>query len=650
MASIEDLKKKLGGKKLEGSQTDRDTEKLDPFLSDTKESESVKEFEAKNLEGALEKASKDLGVDPKDLDYEVLGSVKQGLFSKGIRIQVSLSKDSESLPKKKKEAESPNGSIKVVVRRSGVFLTVYPPNSASGKKAGIHDAQLFLMGRGISQYDNDKVRKEIENPSGKPVKVADWSPNSDYDSRAALEISSDTMKVNVTVTSPILSGRVLEKDEIVDLLRSHDVQFGILEKNIENLLEQEDYNRAVLVAEGMPPEKGRDAQIDYRFNKEGKISLKEDEQGRVDYKELDLVQNVVEGQVLAIKTPAQDGKPGRRVNNELIEAQKGHDVPFLAGLNATLSEDGLEVVSNISGRVTFLDHAIGVDPVYEVKRNVGIGTGNIVFLGAVLVRGNIEDGFSVKASGNVEVHGNIGAAFVESDNDVIVRQGIMARNEGFIKASGNVFAKFIENGKVSARNDVIVKEEILHSQVDAGSRVICHGKKGVIAGGRIRAGYEVNAKNLGSSAYTDTLVEVGIDPQWKDKLFNLEKDRENSQEQFRQISNNISTLQRHQKAGQISEEKKTMLKRLELALKELKLQVYEIEEDTASLTHYLENLSIQGKVSAKANVFPGAKIWIRKVNLEVKNDFQAVTFIEDKDLIRSIPYQAFKGSENRVSV
>ena len=60
---------------------------------------------------------------------------------------------------------------------------------------------------------------------------------------------------------------------------------------------------------------------------------------------------------------------------------------------------------------------------------VNIKSGNVTFLGTVIVNGNVEDGYNVKASGNIEVNGAVGASRLESDGDIIVSQGIVGRDE-----------------------------------------------------------------------------------------------------------------------------------------------------------------------------------------------------------------------------
>ncbi|NEP76835.1 MAG: DUF342 domain-containing protein [Okeania sp. SIO3B3] len=345
------------------------------------------------------------------------------------------------------------------------------------------------------------------------------------------------MKTYVTVTSPILTGRILESDEIDDILEAHGVSFGIMKDKVQSIFEKELYNVPVLVAEGKAPEHGINAKIEYKFNfDKANKKFDTDEHDRVDYRNIDNVQNVVAGQVLAVKTPATLGLPGRTVTNNRIDAKNGDDVPFEAGRNTILSENSLEIIAQIAGQAVLLAGVVSVEPIYEVKGDVDLNTGNIIFLGSVVVKGSILDGFSVKAAGNVEVRGNIGKAEVEADNEVIIGQGILGKEGGIVKAGTNIFAKFIDNAKVVAGNDIIVKEEILHTYADAGGRIICHGKKGMVVGGRIRAGYEISAKYLGSTAYTDTYLEAGIDPKSKEKLLNLQEERKINEEQINKLT------------------------------------------------------------------------------------------------------------------
>ena len=75
----------------------------------------------------------------------------------------------------------------------------------------------------------------------------------------------------------------------------------------------------VRVAHGTPPQPGADGKITYYFRTnipDGGRPLETEEGGRVDHRELGLIENVTKGQVLAIKTPPTMGLPGKSVKGE----------------------------------------------------------------------------------------------------------------------------------------------------------------------------------------------------------------------------------------------------------------------------------------------------------------------------------------------
>ncbi|MDH4127423.1 MAG: FapA family protein [Spirochaetota bacterium] len=658
MASIKDLKSKLSTQPSE-EKDDQTFEMVD----------NKAEFTAETIDDALENACQHFNTSRMNLDYEIIQKASKGVLGIGkkpFKLLVWVTGDIsgrkvrdmslygtmdesfgilEAQKSTVGDTSPVNGQAKVIIRKTGVYLKVLPPRN-NGQPATLEDVQLALASRNIKTYKQADIKNITKDSKGEEIKIADWHPSPDYDSKVSLEVSPDQMKAYVTVTAPILSGRILEENEINDLLEANGIVFGIMKDKIKSIFEKELFNVPVLIAEGKPPQQGDNAKIEYKFHIDQKdFTFEEDETGKIDYKNRDIVQNVVAGQVLAVKTSATLGIPGRTITNNRIDAQNGDDITFEAGKNTVLSENGLEVIAQIAGRAVLLAGVVSVDPIYEIKGDVDLNTGNIIFLGTVVVKGSILDGFTVKAAGNIEVKGTIGKAEVESDNEIIVGQGILGKEGGKIKAGTNVYAKFIENGNVIAGNDIIIKEEILHSKVDAGGRIICHGKKGTITGGRVRAGFEISAKYLGSQAYTDTFLEAGVDPKYKEKLNKLEEERELSEDQLSKITANISTLQKMKDSGTITEEKRVMLDRMIRAKKEFELQFSEILEDIAELKNYLDSLDTKGKISAKMNVFPGVDLNIKNANFVVKNDFKGVTFVSENNFIKPVPYQPFEGEE-----
>jgi uncharacterized protein (DUF342 family) len=259
----------------------------------------------------------------------------------------------------------------------------------------------------------------------------------------------------------------------------------------------------------------------------------------------------------------------------------------------------------------------------------------------VIITGNVEDGFSVKAAGNIEVNGIVEKAELDAEGDIIVHQGIAGKGAGLVKAGRSIWAKFVENTNVEAGNMVVVSESIINSQVDAYQRIICRGKKATIVGGRLRATEEINAKNIGSpTSGTETVCEVGFDPTSKEKLDKLFLDKQTVEKDLEDIQLPIQTLESIMKQRRsLPENKEAELQELINRRQELVVEEENIKNEITEVQAHLASLKVRGKISASGKVYSGVKIIIRDVREDVINDYKAATFILEKDLIRVLPYE-----------
>ena len=279
----------------------------------------------------------------------------------------------------------------------------------------------------------------------------------------------------------------------------------------------------MIVAQAPAPIDGKDAYMVYEFETDrSKLKAKVSDSGQVNFKELNNIQNVVEGQPLAHKVPAEKGKMGHSLFGQPFEAKDGKDIPLPLGRNVTVDKDGLTILAATNGQFLFVNDKVSVEPVMEVD-GVNIKTGNITFNGSVVCKGNVEDGFNVKASGNIEVSGAVGRCHLESDGSIIVSQGIMGRDEGEIICGKTLWAKFIQNTRVSVGENVIVTDSIMNSDVTAMKKIVLQGKRAQITGGHLFATEIIAAKNIGSTGGgTETVLEVGYDPKAKQRLLELQ--------------------------------------------------------------------------------------------------------------------------------
>jgi uncharacterized protein (DUF342 family) len=269
-------------------------------------------------------------------------------------------------------------------------------------------------------------------------------------------------------------------------------------------------------------------------------------------------------------------------------------------------------------------------------------TGNIIFLGTVIITGNVEDGFSVKAAGNIEVKGTVSRAELDAEGDIIIYQGINGKGGGKIRAGKSLWSRFIENANVEAGSMVVVTDGIINSNVDAIKSILCQGKRANVMGGRLRAREEINAKVLGNpTSGTETICEVGFDPQSKEELDRLRVLKEKTEKRLDEIKLNIQSLINMKKQRKtLPEEKEAQMQELMDERQVLIGDVRKTEIGMQRIQEFLSELQVRGRVSASSKVYPGVKILIRDAREEVRTEYRAVTFIMENGLVRVTKYEA----------
>jgi len=616
-------------------------------------------LEAESVTEGLKRASIELAVPVRNLEYEVVEKGAAGTFgigkkpwklhvyekSRQARTSAEIAEEerrrAESSAREPERTPDLPGEIFVRISSDGAFLKVTKP-VGRGPRATDVIAYERLSLRGVSNYDTALVSRVVRHADGEYIRVADIRYDPSHDAMVSIDITDGEMKAVIVVSEPGPGGADVSADFLSSFLQSNGVVFGVKEDVLREFESSPRYGRPVVAAEGTKAHDGADAHVvlNFKSQREG-VTLKERD-GRVDFKDISRVENVVAGQLLAKKIPAEPGQPGQTVTGKVISAQKGRDCELAVGKNVKLSEDGLSALAEINGQVLFLGGKVNVEPIYTIAGDVDLRTGNVLFLGTVVVRGNVEDGFSVKAAGNIEVFGSVGKCGLDAEGDIIVHQGIAAKTEGKVRCGKTLYSKFIEHAHVDAGENVVVTDGIVHSYVDANKMILCQGKRAQIVGGRLRASEEINSKILGSVAGTETLLEVGYDPRSKERLVQLEEARRAAEKSLEEVELNIKTLETLQKAQKkLPEEKAQYLteqseKRAQL-LKDLEGTTREI----ATINSYLASLNTIGKISASERVYPGVKLAVKNATLRVRTEFKHVTFFLQGGEVKVTKYETF---------
>lgn len=618
------------------------------------------EVQADTLEEALNDAGIQLDTRVKNLEYEVeeRGSAGvMGLAKKPWKIKVY--QNAASLETKKKmtgvvQTENVETAVEEqkIVDKDGMYyirhfgseimLKVCNP-IGNGKAVSAKDIIDDARRSDTLDLDESAIKKyAAEGTNDSYEVIGAYNHDLSADALLAVDVSDDWMKATITVTNPGMSGSDISEKQIRDALATQGVLAGFEDDKIKEFVDNPIYNAPCEVAAAVLPVDGRDAYIKYEFETDKtKLKIKESENGQMDFKELNLIQNVIEGQALACKIPAEKGKPGKKLDGRYLETKDGRDINLPLGKNVKVDTDGVTIVATVNGQVLLVNDKINVEPIMELD-GVNSKTGNISFLGTVIIKGNVEDGYKVTASGDIEVNGSVGNCQLSSDGNIVISQGVIGHDEGKIVAGKSVWAKFVNHTTIEAGENVVVNDSIMNSDVTAMKSILVRGKRAQITGGHLFATEEICAKNIGSNrGGAETILEVGFDPKAKQELVDLQSRQNDLVKELDDIDLNIATLETQKKSmRKLSIEKEENLNKLMERKNEILDESDTLNENIQTLQQHLRDLKVVGKVKASGTVFAGVKIFVRDVKDDVRTEVKSVTFYYEGGFVRRGKYEA----------
>ena len=618
------------------------------------------EVHADTLDEALADAAVQLQTRVQFLEYEVIERGSDGFMGIAkkpwvINAYETAEAAAEKEKKKKKgdaSVSEEDSDIEVIQDKDAEFfvhyfdglimLKIIPP-IGNGAAVNAKDVMSSVNTGESYVVKEADVKRIVEkgDTEGQYEQIGTFIQNPVNDAIISVEVSTDEMTCKIIATAPMADGGELQASYIERQLEKQNISIGISDEKISAFVDKPVYGIPYVVAEGIWPVDGHDAYIKYNFETDrSKVRIKESASGQVNFKELNLIQNVVEGQPLAQKMLAERGKAGKTLYGRYLEAKNGKDIPVPLGKNVKLDTDGRTIVATCNGQVLLSGSKINVEPVMEVE-SVNIKTGNITFLGTVIVKGNVDDGFNVKASGNIEVYGTVGNSQIEADGDIIVSLGIMGRDEGTIKCGRSLWAKFIQNTKVDVEENIIVADGIINSNVTCNKRIILQGKRAAIIGGHLFATEEINAKTIGSNGGgSETILEVGYDPRKKQRLDALQARQAEVVHELEEVNLNMSTLENQkQMRKSLPQDKEEALGLLYRKKGDLMDETESIAAEIQEIQDYLRELKAIGKISASGTVYPGVKLYIRDVKEDVRAEVKSVTYYLENGFVRQGKYE-----------
>ncbi len=554
-----------------------------------------------------------------------------------------------------------NGYITVTKENDGIYLTVFPP-TGKGNRVVLEDVKKELAKFKVEINNPNLLNQIISQAAGRAQKIAQNKfALIDGQEQIFVEISDDEMLAKVTIVPPQgENGHFSTIEEVRETLKNRNVIYGLDETRVSELSEKliklaelKNFIEPVEmeIAFGTPVNNGEDARVEYLYKKKVEEEtqvpvLEETEDGRVDYRAVHKIDNITKGTLLARKIPPTKGTHGMTVTGKPIEAKDGKDIEIIAAKGVVLNpENKDEFIADADGQVIVKDNKISVMALFEIPGDINLSTGNIDFIGTVIVRGDVKDGFKLYAGEDVIVNGVVEGAEIKSGGKLTIAGGVSGNDKAKITCQGDAIIKYIRNATVEAAGNLNCSQAIMHSKITVGGKITVAGRKGVIVGGQVIAGYEVNAASMGSNFATPTEVIVGEAIGLRDELHKIETELKNSIENLDKTRKGVQFLKdlQNKMGGNLPPDKKELFTKLTRAqfkliadtktLTEKKQELEKRDQDAA------EDRRKRAKVTCMGIIHTGVKITINRSSRQITEELKYCTLTESDGEIKVGPFR-----------
>ena len=419
-----------------------------------------KKFQGSNVQECLSLASFSLGVPVEQLKYSILEE-KNGFFKKHAVISIDaievlndddineedslekavLKKDDlkEDISKKdtsKKDTEQQeiNGTIEIQQGR------IIIKNPCQGGKPAV----ISSMNNITVIINGEKANRRM--PVTTESKIEFVFKEEDAKRQMNLRISEDKMEAYISIlykpstiyklkdTKPtnIVTIDLETKEEIMppkfteseikNELLNHNIKYGILKMSIIKCVRADEITE-LLIASGKKTIEKIDDRLEIKYN-EGEAQNKDDNTKVIDYKAIGAVKGVEVGQVLAIHYPGKDGEDGVDITGKIIKVKNAKKIVIGAGEGCVL-KDKFTVVATSEGRPSARGTTFFVYKIHEINGDVELKTGNIKFVGDIVISGSVREGMKVDAGNCILIKNNVAESEITANGDIVIKGNVI---------------------------------------------------------------------------------------------------------------------------------------------------------------------------------------------------------------------------------
>jgi uncharacterized protein (DUF342 family) len=399
-------------------------------------------FSAVTIEKCIEIACDELNVAKDKLNYTIVEE-KKGLFRKTASISVDTGLLNEDINTQKdidiiNEADGTvcieDGEIKVqnpkdggslasIILPASKIISVFVNGSEVKEKSILisEEDNIFI------QFNSEKASREIKiNMDSNKMEAylsIIYTPEIRYKLIDAAK--SHSIKLNFEETDRIMPPQYTFK-EIEEALKTQGIVFGVFREKIVDILKTGCEN--LLIAKGNEKQDGTDDSIKLKFKTDkNEPKLMEDNNGNVDFKSIGLVDGVNAGDIIAEKIEGNPGLNGKDITGHIVRCRNIKKIKLKAGQGCTVKNDNV-IIATISGKPCLNGSTFCVYEVHEVRKDVDISTGNIKFIGDIIICGSVKEGMEVDAGNAVTILKGVERAKIISRGNIDIKGNVIAAN------------------------------------------------------------------------------------------------------------------------------------------------------------------------------------------------------------------------------
>ncbi|GAB6090086.1 DUF342 domain-containing protein [Spirochaeta dissipatitropha] len=411
----------------------------------------------------------------------------------------------------RKQTASESKRFSVYYRKGWIYLEI---TDSTDKSSEIYPDEIQNRMRllGMPRIDTQKLGTLISEAKSQAVRIIEWPEGEALCSEIEVIIDKNEMQADLIIHPPQKGAADPSFEDIEAALMNSGVSHGLEIDSIRRACLDRFYNQKFTAARGTQAIFGSGHRIIYHFSTDRGKPYKKMDFGRIDLKELNFIEMVHAGDILAELSPPVQAVDGSTVTGKRIPAETDDEIVMLrAGDFCSVNDEKTHIIAENDGNVLLRDGAVCVEPVITVK-NVDYSTGNIHFEGSILIEGYVADGFEVNADGDIQISKGVGRASLRAGRNVVLQSGMNGNGNGSIDCGGDLYAKYLESCEIRANGNLFLEEAILHSNIIVRGHCLLNGRRAEIIGGELIVGGSCWCRKLGNINEQASNVSIGTSP------------------------------------------------------------------------------------------------------------------------------------------